>query len=87
MALVHNVMLHSFNGICLQAPELKTEDVPDFWHYCSALHDTVAGHHYSEEAVLFPEIENATGVQGIMDGDVQEHRTCSDFARGTNPSD
>ncbi|KAK9428120.1 hypothetical protein V1505DRAFT_358110 [Lipomyces doorenjongii] len=33
----------------------------------------VVGHHDSEEAVLFPAIEKATGVKGIMDEDVKEH--------------
>jgi hemerythrin-like domain-containing protein len=74
MALVHNVMIRAYNSIYLQAPKLKPGDVPDFLHYCQAWHETVKGHHESEEGVLFPEIEKATGVKGIMDGDVEEHR-------------
>ena len=33
----------------------------------------VQGHHDSDEEVLFPGIEEATGVKGIMDGEKAEH--------------
>ncbi|KAK9490613.1 hypothetical protein V1508DRAFT_463926 [Lipomyces doorenjongii] len=44
-----------------------------FLNYCQAWYWFVVGHHDSEEAVLFPAIEKATGVKGIMDEDVKEH--------------
>ena len=74
MALVHNVIIRAFNSIYLQAPRVKAADVPDFLNYCEAWFQTVQGHHDSEEAVLFPMIVEATGVKGIMDGDIEEHR-------------
>jgi len=73
MALVHNVIIRSYNSIYLQAPRLKEADVPDFLHYCQAWYVLMIGHHDSEERILFPGIEEATGMKGIMDDDVQEH--------------
>jgi hemerythrin-like domain-containing protein len=73
MALVHNIIIRGWNSIYLQAPKIKIADVPDFLHYCDAYHAFVVGHHDSEEAVLFPKIEEATGLQRVMDDDVAEH--------------
>ncbi|KAK9311348.1 hypothetical protein V1524DRAFT_411806 [Lipomyces starkeyi] len=73
MALVHNIIIRGRNSVYLQAPKLKNADVPDFLNYCQAWYWFVVGHHDSEEAVLFPTIEKATGVKGIMDEDVKEH--------------
>lgn len=73
MALVHNVIIRGYNSIYLQAPHVKRADVVDFLHYCLAWYIVVVCHHDSEEHVLFPDIEKATGVKGIMDVDVQEH--------------
>lgn len=75
MALVHNIIIRGFNSIYLQAPKVKQDDVVDFLHYCQAWHVLMIGHHDSEESILFPGIEEATGVKGIMDADVQEHGT------------
>jgi hemerythrin-like domain-containing protein len=73
MALVHNIIIRGYNSMYLQAPKVKAADAHDFLHYCQAWYEFVVGHHDSEESVLFPGIEKATGVEGIMDGDVQEH--------------
>ena len=73
MALVHNVMIHGYNSIYLQAPRIIPADVPDFVNYCLTWYEEVKGHHDSEEIVLFPLIEKGTGVKGIMDGDLAEH--------------
>ncbi|OKL64117.1 hypothetical protein UA08_00145 [Talaromyces atroroseus] len=73
MALVHNIIIRGYNSIYLQAPKVKQADVHDFLHYCQAWNEFVVGHHDSEEHVLFPGTEKETGVQGIMDEDVQEH--------------
>lgn len=73
MALVHNMLIRSFNSIHLQASKVRSEDVVDFLHYCAAWHKMLEGHHDSEEEILFPGIEKATGVKGIMDSEVDEH--------------
>lgn len=73
MAIVHNVLIRGYNSIYQQAPHIEPADYADFVGYCLAWHDMVQGHHDSEEAVLFPGIEEATGVKGIMDGEKAEH--------------
>ena len=73
MALVHNVIIRAFNGIYLQATHVRSEDVTDFLHYCSAWHTMLKGHHDGEEEVYFPGIEKATGIKGLMDSEVDEH--------------
>lgn len=73
MALVHNMLIRSFNSIHRQAAHVRAEDVVDFLHYCLAWHTMLQGHHDAEEEVLFPGIEKATGVKGIMDSEVDEH--------------
>ncbi|KAH8689460.1 hypothetical protein BGW36DRAFT_433460 [Talaromyces proteolyticus] len=75
MALVHNIIIRGFNSMYLQAPKVKDVDIPDFVRYCDAWYEFTIGHHDSEERVLFPEIEAASGVKGIMDEDVEEHVT------------
>lgn len=78
MALVHNIIIRGYNSMYLQAPRLKTADIPDFLHYCHSWYEFVVGHHDSEEKVLFPQIKEATGVDGIMDDDIQEHAAFHD---------
>ena len=66
-------MIHGYNSIYLQAPRIIPVDVPDFVNYCLTWYDEVKGHHHNEEVMLFPLIEEGTGVKGIMDGDKAEH--------------
>lgn len=73
MALVHNIIIRGWNSIYLQAPKIKSADVSDFLHYCDSYHAFVLGHHDSEEAVLFPQIEKSIGIKGVMNEDVAEH--------------
>lgn len=73
MALVHNMLIRSYNSIYLQATHVRTEDVVDFLHYCAAWHIMLKGHHDAEEEVYFPGLEEATGVKGVMDSEVHEH--------------
>jgi hypothetical protein len=73
MALVHNIIIRGYNSMYLQATKLNPVDVPDFLRYCYAWYLFVIGHHDSEEKVLFPKIEEDTGIEGIMNEDIQEH--------------
>lgn len=73
MALVHNAIINGYNSIYQQALSVKPTDYPDFISYSLAWHAMVTGHHDSEEEVLFPSLEAATGVQGLMDSDKAEH--------------
>ncbi|KAF7511256.1 hypothetical protein GJ744_005153 [Endocarpon pusillum] len=78
MALSHNSLIRGFNSIYQQAPRLSPSDHKDFICYCLAWHNCVEKHHDYEETFLFPAIEKATGVKGIMDGEVEQHATFHD---------
>lgn len=71
--LVHKLIIRGWNRIYLQAPKIKSADVSDFLHYCDAYHAFMVGYHDSEEAVLFPKIEESIGIKGVMDEDMAEH--------------
>ena len=74
MTLVHNVIIRGYNSVYLQAPKIKDTDVTDFLQYCMAFYNIVESHHAGEEEVLFPNIEKASGVKGVMDEEFEEHR-------------
>ncbi|ERF73168.1 hypothetical protein EPUS_03009 [Endocarpon pusillum Z07020] len=78
MALVHNAIINGYNSIYQQAPSVKPTDYPDFIGYSLAWHAMVTGHHDSEEEILFPSLEAATGTQGLMNGDKAEHAAFHD---------
>ncbi|KAK4154493.1 hypothetical protein C8A00DRAFT_42718 [Chaetomidium leptoderma] len=67
MALVHNLLILGLNSIYLQAPHIKPADEKPF---CS--------HHAGEEAMFFPAVEKMAGVKGLMDANVDQHKTFHD---------
>jgi len=73
MALSHNSLIRGFNSIYQQAPRLSPSDRDDFIGYSLAWNDCLVKHHLYEETLFFPAIEEATGVKGIMDGEVEQH--------------
>src|SRR4051794_36167439 len=75
MALGHNVLIRGLNSIYLQAPNISAEDAADFISYAKCWHEILHAHHTMEETVLFPAIEAKTGEKGIMDGNVEQHRS------------
>jgi len=78
MALIHNVALRGMNSIYLQAPHVPAKDVQPFIGYCKAWSELLHSHHESEEALLFPSIEKAAGVPGLMQTNVSEHQQFRD---------
>jgi len=78
MALVHNIIIRGMNSIYLQAPHVPAEDVQSFIGYCKAWSELLHSHHESEEAILFPLIEKAAGVPGLMQTSVSQHQQCGD---------
>jgi hemerythrin-like domain-containing protein len=76
MALGHNVIIRGLNSIYKQAPYIGPQDAEDFVAYAKCWHEVLDAHHSMEETTLFPEIEKKTGKKGIMDVNVQQHRTC-----------
>lgn len=77
MALAHNGILRGLNSIYLQATHIPREDlgtVKDFLTYCQCWGESMHHHHDAEEAVFFPSIEQISGVQGIMQRNIEQHR-------------
>jgi hemerythrin-like domain-containing protein len=73
MCISHNSFIRGFNSIYQQAPRLKRSDCPDFIAYALAWHRLVEEHHHYEETGLFLEIDKATGQQGVMSHEVEQH--------------
>ncbi|KAI5781763.1 hypothetical protein DFH27DRAFT_506009 [Peziza echinospora] len=95
MALIHNVIVRGLNSIYLQArnvaptriakvtPENKA-DVQlrdEFIEYCNEWCVFIHMHHEGEEKSLFPPIEKAIGIPGIMDGNIEQHKAFGDGIR------
>jgi hemerythrin HHE cation binding domain-containing protein len=77
MAAVHNVFIRGLNAIHLQAINVGTkgteQDIRDFVEFAAVWAQGIHEHHDLEETYVFPTIEKLTGVQGIMDANVQQH--------------
>lgn len=76
MIVIHNCLIRSLNAIYLQCIKIENspQDVPNFVEYayvwCKLIHE----HHNEEETDVFPAIDKLTGVDGIMAGNVEQHR-------------
>ncbi|KUL82097.1 hypothetical protein ZTR_10074 [Talaromyces verruculosus] len=81
MALAHNVIFRSINASYNQCLSIrsKTPEATDFLTFNQCIFEFIKTHHDVEEEHLFPDIAKLTGVAGIMEGNVQEHR---DFEAG-----
>ncbi|RVX66704.1 hypothetical protein B0A52_09517 [Exophiala mesophila] len=80
MALAHNGIIRGLNSISLQATQIPANDlitVRDFLTYCQCWCESMHHHHDAEEAVFFPVIESVSGVQGLMQANVEQHRAFS----------
>lgn len=76
MILVHNSLMRGLNAIYLQCVnvEKSPKDVPDFAHYAITWAQVVDEHHENEEMGLFPSIEKAAGIEGLMGVNVEQHK-------------
>jgi hemerythrin-like domain-containing protein len=74
MALAHNMLLRGLNSIYLQAPHIAPADAGDFISYAKCWVEVLEHHHKMEEDRIFPWIEEQTGEEGIMEGNVEQHR-------------
>lgn len=77
MSLAHNGIIRGLNSIYLQAPHLPPRDVTvarDFLIYCQCWSESMHHHHDAEEKGFFPDIESISGVQGLMEQNVEQHR-------------
>ncbi|TVY87455.1 hypothetical protein LAWI1_G004210 [Lachnellula willkommii] len=75
MCVVHNVLLRGLNSIYIQGPNIQPADYTDFIGYSLCWYSVVHEHHTSEEDLFFPGIEEAVGEKGLLDGNVEEHRS------------
>jgi hypothetical protein len=78
MAHVHNMMIRGLNSIYLQAPYIKPADEKGFCRYMLLWYTFLHGHHSAEEAMFFPNVERMTGIKGVMDGNIEQHRAFHD---------
>ena len=82
MALAHNGIIRGLNAIYLQATNIAREDLQarrDFLTYCQCWSESMHHHHDAEEKDFFPSIEQISGVEGIMERNIEQHRA---FAPG-----
>ncbi|KAH8770313.1 hypothetical protein BGZ57DRAFT_1017042 [Hyaloscypha finlandica] len=74
MANAHNGMLRALNSIYQQCIFVKEpKDVKDLLLYATFWCDWIHEHHTGEETFLFPQIEEITGVKGLMEVNVAQH--------------
>ena len=73
MVIVHNIIIRGLNSIYIQAPHVKPGDYADFIGYCLCLSAVLHSHHHGEESIIFPGIEEGSGVKGIMDVNLVQH--------------
>ncbi|KAI9700226.1 MAG: hypothetical protein M1820_006894 [Bogoriella megaspora] len=77
MSLAHNGILRGLNSIYLQAtriPQQDLEAIKDFLTYCQCWCESMHHHHDGEEQEFFPNLELISGVQGLMERNVEQHR-------------
>lgn len=74
MALAHNSILRGLNAIYIQAPHIPRDAIQDFLTYCQCWCESMHHHHDGEEEKFFPSIEKISGVKGLMEKNVEQHR-------------
>ncbi|KPM34882.1 hypothetical protein AK830_g11694 [Neonectria ditissima] len=82
MCIVHNVLIRGLNAVYNQARNVTTrgtaKDKSDFTNFAHGWSVMLEEHHHTEETAIFPEINELTGVPGLMDGNVDEHKAFHD---------
>ncbi|KAL9114710.1 MAG: hypothetical protein Q9227_001388 [Pyrenula ochraceoflavens] len=75
MAYTHNTILRGLNAIYHAAPRVRpsTAEATSLLLYCQTVCDFLRLHHETEEEFFFPAIEKASGVRGLMDGNIKQH--------------
>jgi hypothetical protein len=78
MCHVHNMINRGLNSIYLQAPHITPADEKHFCKYVLGWYNLLHSHHSGEEESFFPVVEGMTGVKGIMDNNVEQHKAFHD---------
>ncbi len=76
MAQTHNTIFRGLNAIYHQAKQVApgTKDAEDLLFFCSVTCDFIHCHHNAEETAYFPAIEEAAGIPGLMECNIEQHR-------------
>lgn len=75
MALTHNVIIRGMNSIYLQCQYITPQTAASFLLYCQCWGEFIQTHHACEEVAYFPLIEKAVGVEGLGQGNLEQHDT------------
>lgn len=78
MAVLHNIYIRTLNAIYVQAHHIPPSKVRPFLTFCRFWCNMIKSHHEHEEDKFFPDIEKATGVEGIMGENVAQHHKFHD---------
>lgn len=73
MALTHNVIIRGMNSIYLQCEHITLQNASSFLLYCQCWAEFIQNHHACEEVAYFPIIEKAVGVEGLSEGNLEQH--------------
>jgi len=73
MALTHNAIIRGMNSIYLQCKHVTPLMSPSFLLYCQCWAEFIQNHHACEEVAYFPIIEKAVGVEGLSEGNLEQH--------------
>lgn len=78
MVLIHNTLIRGINAVYRQAVNVAAKgtakDKIAFANYAHQVASTIHSHHELEEKAIFPRIAEETGVQNIMDTNLEEHK-------------
>lgn len=82
MSQVHNAIIRGVNAVYLQCVNVSKRgtdiDKADFVNFAYQWSQMIDDHHTMEEEMFFPEMNELAGVPGLMDGNVEEHKTFHD---------
>lgn len=81
MAYSHNCLIRGLNSILLQAPHVPSsgqdgynqQQVKDLLFFTESWVKTVQWHHHTEEAIMFPAIQDMTGEPELLSGAQHQH--------------
>ncbi|KAL2849326.1 hypothetical protein BJX68DRAFT_255504 [Aspergillus pseudodeflectus] len=75
MAVSHNIYIRGLNAIYNQAPQVTSPaEIKDFLTFCQIWLEVIHHHHSLEEEIMFLGIERDLGKEGIMQGNLEQHR-------------
>lgn len=95
MAISHNTYIRGINAIYLQAEGVKTvQDKKNFLQYCQFWVESFEHHHDAEEEFFFPSLDKVPGMKGLMDINIEQHKSFHSelekfdkYVRETKPED